>query len=867
MQVEDYSEILRAHELFYRVREPWFIVGDGERKQGWKLHLSSIQADAPALLGRTLPRLRASGEHFKVARNARVLGALNSGELGETQVGKFVCIYPRSDGEARRLALDLIGLTEGLRGPAVPSDMHLGAVVYARYGSFDPLIVRDRLGNATRCIYGRDGKLRPDHYHLPFVLDEDVDNPFTDFAPQAARPGPGLLGPGYRAIGVIRGKTTGSVFLALDLRSQEQVSLKILKQARPHAHSDEYGRDLRDRLRHQAAVHHALAKLSCFPKAEEYFEIDGTGYLAIEYVEGESAESIADRTLAGGPWSSLDGERRERLLDIVHQFLVAVQAMHEAGYVHRDLAASNVWVSTDGRVYLFDLELAHRVTNSEPPFSMGTAGFMSPQQEKGVRPSVADDVYSAACVLTLLLTGLDPRRIVFDGADLAARLSAYMAVPESALHRAIAACTEREPERRSGISELIRAVDRERLVPGTGRQTSLPASRVEQVLEAGLRGLLNAPRDHDSNLWLSPSIPQDRHGWAQRWSFEVRRDANRGVAGAIYVLARLARFGFVVDPDTVAGVVPWLIGSEATDLPGLHFGRAGVAVALAEAVAGGLVERSSVRQFVREALEGRLDWLDITHGASGQGIAAMCCGDALGDPDLTRLSQRCAEYLLNTQNPDGSWTTPEGADGISGETLTGFAHGVAGMVYFLAGYSARTRNIDAGRAAEKGAHWLLSQADRTNGIITWQYSNRDRTRWHWWCHGGPGIALAFLKLFEVTGEPAYADVARAALNVHPANRRHPNLSVCHGLAGLGEIYLDAVQILKDEEWQHRAQQLAELLIALARTNDDGSLGWIVEDPHVPTADLMVGSGGVMHFLLRVHTGGHIGGFPLLLGAG
>jgi class IV lanthipeptide synthase len=316
----------------------------------------------------------------------------------------------------------------------------------------------------------------------------------------------------------------------------------------------------------------------------------------------------------------------------------------------------------------------------------------------------------------------------------------------------------------------------------------------------------------------------------------------------------------------VAGVVPWLIGSEDTDLPGLHFGRAGVAVALAEAVAGGLVERSSVRQFVREALEGRLDWLDITHGASGQGIAAICCGDVLGDPDLTRLSQRCAEYLLNTQNPDGSWTIPEGADGISGETLTGFAHGVAGMVYFLAGYSARTRNIEAARAAEKGARWLLSQAERANGIMTWQYSNRDKTRWHWWCHGGPGIALAFLKLFEVTGEPAYADVARAALHVHPANRRHPNLSVCHGLAGLGEIYLEAAQILKDEEWQHRAQRLAELLIALARTNDDGSLGWIVEDAHVPTADLMVGSGGVMHFLLRVHTGGHIGGFPLLLGS-
>jgi len=540
--------------------------------------------------------------------------------------------------------------------------------------------------------------------------------------------------------------------------------------------------------------------------------------------------------------------------------------MHEAGYVHRDLAASNVWVSPDGRVHLLDLELAHQITDSQPAFAMGTAGFMSQQQADGATPSFGDDVYSAACVLILLLTGLDPRRIVFDGTGLAARLSAYMAVRKSTVLETLAACTETELHRRPSLSELIEAVEGQKLVIGTGRRRSLPTLRVQQALEAGLRGVLSGGRDHDSGLWLSPALTQDRHGWSQRSSFEVRPDANRGVAGTIYALGRLGRFGFKVDPDAVTGAVSWLIGTKSTELPGLHFGRAGVAVAVAETVAAGLVETSATTsQFFREALEGPLDWFDVTHGAAGQGIAAAYCGDLLCDSNLSRLAQRCAEYLLTTQNPNGSWTTPAGAVGMSGETLTGFAHGVAGIVYFLAAYWARTTDRDSAQAAEKAAHWLLSQAERANNTITWPYSDQNKTRWHWWCHGGPGIALAFLTLFEVAGEPAYAEVARAALRVHPPDLRHQNLSTCHGLAGLGEIYLEAARVLNEEEWQFRAERLANLLIALGRDNNDGSLTWVVEDPNMPTADLMVGSGGVLHFLLRAHAKEHVMGFPLLLG--
>ncbi|HEY8418004.1 MAG TPA: lanthionine synthetase LanC family protein [Limnochordales bacterium] len=137
-------------------------------------------------------------------------------------------------------------------------------------------------------------------------------------------------------------------------------------------------------------------------------------------------------------------------------------------------------------------------------------------------------------------------------------------------------------------------------------------------------------------------------------------------------------------------------------------------------------------------------------------------------------------------------------------------------------------------------------------------------RWRWWCNGSPGIALTFLRLYELTGESRWADLARKALRLHDKGVRAPNLSQCHGLSGLGEIYLEAHRVLGEPEWRERAAHIAATLYHLRRTTETGAVSWLVEDPHVPTADLMVGCGGVLHFLMRFAGAERAGGFPLLL---
>jgi lantibiotic modifying enzyme len=201
---------------------------------------------------------------------------------------------------------------------------------------------------------------------------------------------------------------------------------------------------------------------------------------------------------------------------------------------------------------------------------------------------------------------------------------------------------------------------------------------------------------------------------------------------------------------------------------------------------------------------------------------------------------------------------------MSNDVLTGFAHGTSGIAYFLAVVADRFGNHAAGRAAERAADWLIAQGepDVELGGHRWPYSRDQRECWQWWCHGAPGIALSFLKLYETTGDLRYADQARAALAYSPITV-HSNLGQCHGLSGRGEIYLEAARVLGDPEYRQRAEAICETLMGLMHLNDGQCPTWLVEFEWRPVADLMTGCGGVVHFLANLHGPSGTTGFPLL----
>ena len=858
----DYAALLASFGLKSRRGKPWLSVGTTDRVQGWKLHVSSTVTQAPTLLRAVLPILIRAKVSFKIAANPTTLVRLNDGSLGQPQIGKFMTVYPESDTQAKSLAADVSEATSEFHGPDIATDLWLGGLVYARYGAFRPRIRRDRFGQSIATIESVDGRETLDSYTVPDDSSIDPDHPFSGLVlprrgSSDAVDGKTLFGPGLFLTDVLQAQAKGSVYRAIDVRDPDRVRGVILKEGRAHCCSDFGGRDIRSRLIHQLALHRQLSKSLSIPAADEYFEVDGNGYLVMEYIEGSDLRQMVERR-----WSSLTPVQELELYHYLVGLAEILTNLHRLGYVHRDIKPANIRIDPGGKVWLLDLELAHAMDSQLTPYQLGTPGYMSPEQEHLQAPDYSDDIYGVGAILLQATLDIHPSAILFaEQSDRDARIRGLAQGLSSGLVELVCDCVAMDALRRPSASQVV-----ERLRDILKAKSLTPEAAANATLQAGCRGILHATvTDPILGVWMSDSF--DRPGTP-----EVMISASRGAAGPVYLVGRLLRCG-VENEDLIERaetVARWLITEPATadqNLPGLHFGKAGVAVALAEAVSAGILPPDrAIRDSITRALGGIIDWPDVTHGAAGQGLAAMYCADRLGDLGCEEPAHECAEYLLGNQRHDGAWAMPEGVDKITGEVFYGFAHGVGGIVYFLAEYARRFQDQRVESAWRRAVDWLLAQAiELDHGrSLGWHWSDRNTAMWNWWCHGAAGLSLLFLRLFEQTGESRFADVARRALQPAAGDPVNLSLGQCHGLAGFGEAYLEAARVLGDPQWIERSNAIGNLMIQLQRETENGCSFWSVDNTLFPTADLQVGSGGIVHFLLRWTGAADRIGPPLLL---
>ena len=206
--MSDYLRFLQIRNIDVEVRGPWGTSGHSPRHQGWKLHISAIPTNAYEILGTVSSVLQAQNVPFKFARHERVLRSLNEGGLGETQIGKFITVYPPSDDLSVSLADQLIQLTDRFEGPQIITDLQLGAVVYSRFGGFNPMHQRDRLGQVFTQITLPDGSTVRDGYSVQFSIPAGMQCPFPR-ALQSARTNQEhtslpLFGPGYLLLDLLK---------------------------------------------------------------------------------------------------------------------------------------------------------------------------------------------------------------------------------------------------------------------------------------------------------------------------------------------------------------------------------------------------------------------------------------------------------------------------------------------------------------------------------------------------------------------------------------------------------------------------------------------------------------------------------------
>jgi serine/threonine protein kinase len=216
-----------------------------------------------------------------------------------------------------------------------------------------------------------------------------------------------------------------------------------------------------DRMRRFEQEALATAALN-HPNILAVFDIgtsEGSPYVVSELLEGET---LRER-LRGGSIAV------RKALDYALQIAQGLAAAHEKGIIHRDLKPENLFVTKDGRVKILDFGLA-KLTQAEPGTDtslptathgteagvvMGTAGYMSPEQVRGVALDPRSDIFSFGAILHEMLSG----KRAFHGDTTADTMSAILKEDppdlnetnrniSPALERVVQHCLEKNPEQR-----------------------------------------------------------------------------------------------------------------------------------------------------------------------------------------------------------------------------------------------------------------------------------------------------------------------------------------------------------------------------------------------------------------------------------
>src|SRR5262245_2444038 len=260
------------------------------------------------------------------------------------------------------------------------------------------------------------------------------------------------LGP-YEVVASLGAGGMGEVYRARDTKLGRDVAIKVL----PASYSDDS--DRLHRFEQEACAAGALNH----PNILIIHHIDtheGAPYIVSELLEGETLR----KRMSGMKMA------QRRVIDYASQIAHGLAAAHEKGIVHRDLKPDNIFITKDGRTKILDFGLAKltqpdgvqsqteiptRRVDTNPGVVMGTVGYMSPEQVRGLPVDHRSDIFSFGAILYEMLSG----RRAFHGQSAADTMSAILKEDppdlsetnksvSPAVERLVNHCLEKDPEAR-----------------------------------------------------------------------------------------------------------------------------------------------------------------------------------------------------------------------------------------------------------------------------------------------------------------------------------------------------------------------------------------------------------------------------------
>jgi len=276
---------------------------------------------------------------------------------------------------------------------------------------------------------------------------------------------PGTRLDGYEVLGPLGAGGMGEVYRARDATLKREVAIKVLPTY--YSQDPERLRRFEQEAQASAALNHPNILV-----VYRFGTFEGSPYLVSELLEGGTLGQLLKR----GPLAV------RKAIDYGVQIAGGLAAAHEKGIVHRDLKPDNLFVTKDGRVKILDFGLA-KLTQAKPTTPddptitlneqtgeghvLGTVGYMSPEQVRGVVVDHRADIFAFGAILYEMLT----RQRAFKKPTSTETMTAILnedppeisqIVPGTspALLRIVHRCLEKNPEQRfHSASDLAFALE------------------------------------------------------------------------------------------------------------------------------------------------------------------------------------------------------------------------------------------------------------------------------------------------------------------------------------------------------------------------------------------------------------------------
>ncbi len=841
---DDYEEIVRS-----LLPTDWQLVRDSiwlhmvpPRNRvppyGWKIHVSSVLADAPRTLTAVVPLVATAGVAAKFAADPTFLRMVNSREWDRGGSGKFITIYLVDSAQCGTLLAQLARRLTGACGPYVLSDRRFrdAKTVFYRYGGMRPRFRLSYDGRRVPVLVAPDGsewedRRLPRFQMPPWVTADPFLDPDRSESPTASEKAGSLtLNHGrYRILRPRHFSSSGGVYLAHDRSRDTDV---VIKEARPHVDDDPFGNDAITLRKNEWKVLRHLTRTALVPEGVEFFQEWEHYFLVREFVGGQPLSQLTPvppppGLAAAEEYTTIRG-RWVANTTVAEALIRAVETVHDHGIVLGDLSPTNILITGDGRVMFIDLDAA-TFADSERAIPLFTHGFQRPNRKPRATPE--DDRYALGCLLMtlsypmteLMSWGIPPERFLRE------LESDYgLQFPWAPRIRPLLGLTPPDDDPPFDQPTILAATLVADAPPVFRAATS---DEVRSVLPQIISAIM-ASATLDRRDRLFPADP------AQRNPLEV----SHGALGVLRVVNRVT--GSVADHH-----LDWVLSHRLSPHeypPGLYHGLSGIAWALWD-----LRQYDEARASWEIAVSHPLRWSDlfVEDGAAGIGLASLYLFQQTAEARYLNEAVAIGDGLSERVNSgaNAAWSTPEGV------RYLGYTRGAAGArLFFLYLYLATRREdfLDIGRIALQSD--LDAALTQPGGYRSFGEEPTSSLGEPYWRFGSAGVLTALIRYVAITKDPDLMNQFRLILpDIQRKYTKFPGLF--SGLAGLGNALLDASHILGDQECGAVAWSVARGILLQAVRRDSGTY-FPGEFSFRLSMDLGTGSAGIALFLHRLLTG-------------